>query len=230
MPPTSALVTQVEDEARQAFRGDCSGHDWEHTRRVREMALRIADDEGADTFIVELAALLHDVADFKRTGSESAAGDQARAFLVALGVEPDQAAQVADIISAVSFKGSAEPDADTTKEGRCVRDADRLDALGAIGIARAFAYGATVGRNMHDPSYVPHAQQTRESYRANVPTTIGHFYEKLLLLQARMSTATGRRVAERRTAFMRDFLHHFSAEWVGQDADGAPHESKDVDP
>ncbi len=185
------------------------------------MATHLAEQEGADRFVVELAALLHDVADWKFSGDAMAGAREARAWLESLGVERAAIDHVCDIITNLSFKGAGVPDRMPTKEGMVVQDADRLDALGAIGIARAFAYGGHAHREVYNPSVPPAHHQSFEDYRNNRGTTINHFYEKLLLLKDRMNTPTARTIAEERHAFMEEFLQRFFREWDGNDRETA---------
>lgn len=177
------------------------------------MAKHIAEREGADVYVVELAALLHDVADAKFTGSDETGPRAARDWLATLAVEPETIESVADIIGRMSFKGALVAEEPLSIEGRCVQDADRLDALGAIGIARTFAYGGYVRRPLHDPDVPAEQHATPDGYRNNVGTTINHFQEKLLLLRDRLHTESARRIAERRHEFMIGFLDQFRAEW-----------------
>jgi uncharacterized protein len=199
---------------RDHLAGDSSGHDWWHIDRVRSTALAIAREEGADLFIVELAALLHDVDDWKFAGGDRSAGPKAvRTWMEAHEVEPPAVDHVCRIIGELSFKGAGVATPMTSLEGQCVQDADRLDALGAIGIARTFAYGGHKGQAMHNPERPPSAHDSFEAYKNNVGTTINHFYEKLLLLKDRMNTAAARRLAAGRHAYMEQFLEEFLAEW-----------------
>jgi len=194
-----------------------TGHDWWHVCRVRRTALAIAAAEGGDPFVVELAALLHDVADRKFGGGDWGAGARAAAaWLRSLGVDHQTVDQVAAIIDGLSFKGAGVPTPMATPEGAAVQDADRLDALGAIGIARAFAYGGMRGRPLHDPDVPPTPHPTAAAYAAATGPTLNHFPEKLLLLEDRMQTATGRRLAEERHRFLEAFLARFLAEWDGR--------------
>jgi len=165
---------------------------------------------------VQLAALLHDIADWKfHAGDEEAGPRAARAWLEQCGVEPAVITRVGDIIRRVSFQGAGVPDQLDTLEGQLVQDADRLDALGAIGIARAFAYGGYRGRALYDPAAQPKPHTSFEEYRASQSSTLQHFYEKLLLLKDRLNTAAARELAEPRHAFMLTFLDQFMAEWEG---------------
>lgn len=219
MAPIDGLVARAESWARSESENDTGGHDWWHTYRVRDLALRIADREGADRLEVELAAILHDIDDYKKSSSESSGPKAVYLWLLQEGGSETLAKNVSEIVAGVSFKGAGVRDRRLSLEGACVRDADRLDALGAIGIARAFAYGGTVGRALHDPDYVPVPHSSVAEYRAGRPTTVGHFHEKLLLLHDRMETSTGQRIAAGRDAFMRDFLARFLREWGGVDGE-----------
>jgi uncharacterized protein len=210
------ILQQTTDHVRGLLSGEGSGHDWFHIERVCRMALSIAREEDADAFVVELAALLHDVADWKFAGGDHDAGPRAaRAWLAPLGVSEPVIDHVCAIIADLSFKGAGVQTPMKTLEGKCVQDADRLDALGAIGIARAFAYGGHKGRPLYDPAISPQPHASFAEYKKNAGPTINHFYEKLLLLKDRMSTATGKRLAAERHRFMEDYLDQFFAEWNG---------------
>lgn len=202
---------------RQHLAGDSTGHDWWHIDRVRNTALAIAREEGADPYIVELAALLHDVDDWKFAGGDPSAGPKAaRGWMESQHVEPAICEHVCRIIGELSFKGARVATPMSSLEGKCVQDADRLDALGAVGIGRTFAYGGHKGQPMHDPDRTPTAHDSFESYQSNVGTTINHFYEKLLLLKDRLNTSAAKKLAAGRHAFMERFLEQFLAEWDGQ--------------
>lgn len=202
---------------RERLGGDSSGHDWWHIHRVRNNAVTIAKVEGADVALCELAALLHDIADWKFHGGDDTAGPRAaREWLTANGVEAPTIDRVCEIIAGVSFKGAGVATDMSNLEGRCVQDADRLDAIGAIGIARAFAFGGHFGRLMYDPDHPPELHASFAAYKTKSGPTINHFYEKLLLLKDRMQTETGRRLAAERHAFMETYLARFLAEWNGE--------------
>jgi len=212
------VLARTEAHVRQAMSGEGTGHDWWHIHRVRQTALRLAREEGADPYVVELAALLHDIADHKFHGGDETAGPRAaRAWLDWLGVDEGVIEHVAAIIAGLSFKGAGVDTTLATIEGRVVQDADRLDAIGAIGVARAFAYGGSRGRALHEPEIAPEAHGSFEAYKASTGPTINHFHEKLLLLRDRMNTESARRVAEGRHRYMEDFLARFHAEWDGRD-------------
>ena len=211
------IIQKTTDHVRDLLSGEGSGHDWFHIERVRNTALAIAREERADVFVVELAALLHDVADWKFAGGDHNAGPRAaRKWLASLDVKPDVVDHVCGIIAGLSFKGAGVETPMNSIEGHCVQDADRLDALGAIGIARAFAYGGHKGRPLYDPAIPPQPHATFEAYKKNTGPTLNHFYEKLLLLKDRMTTPTARRLAAARHAFLGQFLNQFLAEWSGQ--------------
>ena len=197
------------------FETEYSGHDYFHTLRVFNMATRLAKAEGADVEIAQLAALLHDVDDRKLSPETHKTQDRARAFLRELGVEEPAIERICCIIREISF-GDNGTTAPSTPEGRCVQDADRLDALGAIGIARAFAYGGHHRHHMHHPDIAPQDNMTCEEYRQSQSTTVNHFYEKLFKLTALMNTETAIRIASEREALMRAYLDAFLGEWEGK--------------
>jgi len=212
VPPD--LIDKAAEHIRNLLANDASGHDWWHIWRVWRTARWLAEREGADVAVCELAALLHDVADWKFHGGDIEAGPRvAREWLVAAGADRELADRVAGIVAAVTFKGAGVATPTASLEAACVQDADRLDAIGAIGIARAFAYGGAKGRLMHDPNQTPQHHQDFTAYRGNSGPTVNHFYEKLLLLRDRMQTASGRVLAEQRHAFLERFLEEFHAEW-----------------
>jgi uncharacterized protein len=213
----SWIITQTAGHIQARLAGETTGHDWHHVERVWKMALHIGEREGADMFVVELAALLHDIADWKfHDGDETAGAREARKWLESLGVEERTISCVCEIIKELSFKGAGVKTVMKTLEGKVVQDADRLDAIGAIGIARAFAYGGFKQREIHNPSKQPVRHSSFEEYKNSAGTTINHFYEKLLLLRNLMNTPTARRIAEERHEFMEEFLRRFYHEWDGQ--------------
>lgn len=217
MPTASSeAIEQTVAFVKGKLSGEGTGHDWFHTERVWKTAVGIARTEGANVYVVELAALLHDIADWKFVDSDERAGpNEARRWLEQIRVDGQTIAHVCDIIAHLSFKGAGVKTLMTTKEGMIVQDADRLDALGAIGIARAFAYGGFRQREMHNPAVPPEYHSTCEQYKNATGTTINHFFEKLLLLKDTMNTATARAIADQRHAFMEEFLRQFYAEWDG---------------
>ena len=217
MSQSSELVARTDDFVRKTLAGDSSGHDWWHIDRVRKTALRIATVEGADRDTVELAALLHDIADWKfHHGDEKAGSRAAREWLIQNRVDSTLINDVCDIIDEISYKGAGVKTDMPTLEGKCVQDADRLDAIGAIGIARAFAYGGHFGRAMYDPMIPAEMHGSFAAYKANGGPTINHFYEKLLLLKDRMQTEAGKQIACDRHTFMESFLRQFFEEWNGE--------------
>lgn len=213
----SEVLLKTAVFVRRELARDSSGHDWQHVDRVRRLALFIGEKEGADPFLVELSALLHDLADWKFHGGDVEEGPRAaRRWLEGLGAEDGTVQRVAAIVREVSFKGAGVTTRPSSLEGAVVQDADRLDALGAIGIARAFAYGGSAGRRMHDPEVPPQKHATFEEYKKSGGTTLNHFYEKLLLLKDRMNTPAARAIAEGRHRYMREFLERFLGEWQGE--------------
>lgn len=198
------------------FAYDCSGHDYHHTMRVYRLAMQIAEQENVDMLIVQLAALLHDVDDVKLSPETHEAKKNAVGFMKNNGVDDKVIASVCKIIDEVSFAGT-DSVVPSTLEGKCVQDADRLDAIGAIGIARAFAYGGSKGRRIHDPDIKPMTNMNKADYHQNHnSTSINHFYEKLLLLKDMMNTETAKKMAVHRQAVMEEYLVEFLAEWEGE--------------
>lgn len=208
------LLQATENFVKSVLEGDSSGHDWWHIHRVRTLALEIAKTEGADLFIVELAALLHDIDDWKIVGSDSKE-QRTTKWLQNCGVEPQLVEKICEIIDGVSFRGAGVNTSTNNLECKVLQDADRLDAMGAIGIARTFAYGGSRGRGIYDPGISPEMHTNFENYKKSNAPTINHFYEKLLLLKDQMQTETGRTLAYERHEFMLQFLDQFYAEWNG---------------
>ena len=196
------------------FAQDYSGHDYFHTLRVFRMATRIAEKEQADVRIVQLAALLHDVDDRKLSPETCENKTNARRFLAENQIDSETIARICQIIGEISYAGtdSVVPE---SIEGKCVQDADRLDAIGAIGIARAFAYGGSHNRFMHHPDIQPKLHMNKEEYHNSNSTTLNHFYEKLFLLADGMHTATAKEIAAVRDRYMKDYVAEFLAEWEG---------------
>ncbi len=212
------VLEKTEVYVKSLLEGESSGHDWWHIHRVRNNALAIGKEERADLFLVELSALLHDVGDWKfHNGDYTVGPKMASEWLRGLHVEEGSIHSVVQIIEEVSFKGVGVQTPMSTIEGKIVQDADRLDALGAIGIARCFAYGGSKQKEMYNPNIKPIMHKTFEEYKNSKGTSINHFYEKLLLLKDRMNTATGKRIAEERHRFMNLFLEMFFREWEGED-------------
>lgn len=215
-PDAQRWIQETESHVRAQLLGEGSGHDWWHIERVRTNALLIAREEDVDLVVVELAALLHDIADHKFHDGDDTVGPRvARAWLESIGVDEGTIAHVCDIIATLSFKGAGTSSQMRSREGMVVQDADRLDAIGAIGIARTFAYGGHANREIYNPDIPPVQHGSFEEYKTNSSPTINHFHEKLLLLKGRMNTRTARRIAEGRHRFMETFLDQFHREWNG---------------
>ncbi len=210
------LITKTENYVQKKLEGD-SGHDWWHIHRVRNTALTLAKQEKADIFIVEMAALLHDIADHKfHNGDESIGPKVAREWLESLYVDEVQIQQICNIIECISFKGADVATPMSTIEGKVVQDADRLDAIGAIGIARAFSYGGFRNRELYNPDIPPTLHSSFEAYKNDKGHTINHFHEKLFLLKDRMNTASAKKMALERHSFMEEYVHRFLVEWNGK--------------
>ena len=193
------------------------GHDWFHIERVYKNAVLISKNEICDSTIVQLGALLHDIADSKfHNGDETIGPRVAREFLESEKVDDEVIAHVVNIIENISFKGGNFEKKFTSIELDIVQDADRLDAIGAIGIARTFNYGGFKNRTLYDPEIAPNSSMTKEEYKNNESPTVNHFYEKLLLLKDKMNTATGKQIAQERHHYMEGFLAQFYAEWEGE--------------
>ena len=209
------VIENAKIFVKESFENEYSGHDYFHTLRVYKMAKRIAEKENANIEIVELASLLHDVDDIKLSPSTNKNKDNARSFLNDNNVDSKTVELICEIISEISYKGT-ESVPSKTLEGMCVQDADRLDAIGAIGIARAFAYGGNHNRVMHDPECLPKLNMTEAEYRNHVSTTINHFYEKLFNLKDLINTNTGKEIAEHRENYMKEYIEEFMNEWEGE--------------
>lgn len=209
------IIARATAYVKEKFENEYSGHDWFHTLRVFRTATRIAEAEGADVVTVQLAALLHDVDDRKLSPETYAEQKNARSFLAENGVEESVICEICRIISEVSFVGS-DSVVPSTLEGKCVQDADRLDAIGAIGIARAFAYGGNHNRLMYHPDIAPNPNMSKEEYIKSNSTTVNHFYEKLFKLTDMMNTDTAKLIAKERDAYMKAFIAEFLDEWEGR--------------
>ena len=209
----NTIIENAIGYVKEKFEKEFSGHDYFHALRVYKMATRIAEREGADLEIVQLAALLHDVDDRKISPDTYEDQTNAKIFLAREGVSAEASEWICRIIREISF--GANDSAPSTLEGKCVQDADRLDAIGAIGIARAFAYGGSHRRHMYHPDIKPNLNMTKEEYVKSESTTINHFYEKLFKLTALMNTQTAREIAKTREDFMREFVGEFMDEWEG---------------
>ncbi|NHM03298.1 HD domain-containing protein [Flavobacterium sp. TWA-26] len=202
---------------KQQLKNAEGGHDWFHIERVYKNALLIAREEECDILIVKLGALLHDVADSKfHNGDESIGPKIAREFLDSQGLKEDSIQHIIAIIENISFKGGNFEKKFNSKELEIVQDADRLDALGAIGIARTFNYGGFKNRALYNPNIQPNLNMNKEEYKNSESPTLNHFYEKLLLLKDKMNTPTGKKLAEGRHKYMELFLSQFYAEWDGE--------------
>jgi len=204
---TIAFVKEELEEAE-------GGHGWFHIERVYRNSLHIAKTEKVDTLVVSLGALLHDIADSKfHEGDESVGPKKAKAFLDKLDVSEELVNQIVKIIENISFKGGNKVLSFTSQELKVIQDADRLDAIGAIGIARCFNYGGFKNRKLYDPNIAPNLHMSPAEYKASKTPTVNHFYEKLLFLKDKMNTETGKRIAEQRHTYMEEFLSQFYSEW-----------------
>jgi uncharacterized protein len=210
------IIKKTRLYVEKEMAGDSSGHDWWHIYRVWSIAKKIAQKENADQVLVELAALLHDIADWKfNDGDESAGPEQAAYWLNTNDAEPELIDSVCEIISTLSYKGANVATPMRTIEGKIVQDADRLDAIGAVGIARTFAYGGNKNRLIYHPDEIPVMHESFEHYKSNKGHTINHFHEKLLLLKDRMNTQSAKKIAKQRHLFMKKYLDRFYKEWNG---------------
>ncbi len=213
----SPLIIVTKNFVRQELANAEGGHDWFHIERVYKNALLIAEEEDVNLDIIALGALLHDIADAKfHQGDETVGPKKAKQFLQQQNVESATIEHVIKIIEHISFKGGNFQQQFHSKELAIVQDADRLDALGAIGIARTFNYGGFKNRKLYDPAIAPKLNMTKEEYKKGDKPTINHFYEKLLLLKDRMNTQKGKQIAQERHLFMEKFLEQFYAEWEGK--------------
>lgn len=208
------IITKTINFVKQKLQNAESGHDWFHIERVYKNSLIISETETCDMFVVALAALLHDIADSKfNDGDETIGPLTAQHFLEQENVAPETIEHVVKIIENISFKGGNFEQNFNSIELQIVQDADRLDAIGAIGIARTFNYGGFKNRAIYDPKILPNLQQSKEEYKKSTAPTINHFYEKLLLLKDKMNTQKGKEMAEERHRFMELFLEQFYKEW-----------------
>jgi uncharacterized protein len=216
----NSIIKKTAEFARKTLEGEGSGHDWWHVYRVWRMAKRIAREEKADIFIVELAALLHDISDWKFSAGNDKLGSQiTEKFLSKLMVDQKIINDVAEIVLNISYKGGTNKVKLQTMEGKIVQDADRLDAIGAIGIARTFAFGSSIKREFYNPGIKPKKYKDFEDFKNNLNknTTINHFHEKLLLLKKLMHTKTAKKMAEGRHKYMEEYLKKFYKEWEGRE-------------
>ena len=212
-----SVINNTINFVKQQLENAESGHNWFHMERVYNNALLIAKEETCNLEIVQLAALLHDIADSKfHDGDEMIGPKTARDFLKSENVAEESINHVVAIIENISFKGGNFEKKFTSKELEIVQDADRLDAIGAIGIARTFNYGGYKNREIYNPEIVPNLNMSKEEYKNSTAPTINHFYEKLLLLKDKMNTETGKKIAQQRHDFMEMFLEQFYNEWNGK--------------
>jgi len=214
------IIAKTIAFVQKTLNGAEGGHDWFHTHRVFLNSRQIAQGEDSDDLVVSLGALLHDIADAKfHDGDETVGPKLAKEFLDSIGVDPEIITHVVNIINHISFKNSLSHNGlakFNSKELQVVQDADRLDAIGAIGIARAFNYGGFKNRELYNPEIAPNLNMTKEEYKKSATPTLNHFYEKLLLLKDKMNTPTGKKMAEERHDYMQDFLAQFFKEWNGK--------------
>jgi uncharacterized protein len=213
-----AIINATMAYVKETLQGAEGGHDWFHIERVYKNALLIAEDENVNELVVALSALLHDIADAKfHDGDETIGPRMAKEFLKSISIDTKFIDHVVKIIENISFKSSLEKKTNkfNTIELQVVQDADRLDAIGAMGIARAFNYGGFKNRVLYNPEIPPKLNMTKEEYKKSKGPTINHFHEKLLLLKDRMNTKTGKRLASKRHQFMLDYLKQFEMEWQG---------------
>lgn len=216
-PSAEQIYELLEEHVKAKFAQEGSGHDWWHIHRVITTTRRLAREEAANEDVAALAALLHDIADHKFHGGDLEIGPKTAASLLKQANAPEELVQaVVGIIREVSYKGAGVPTPVSSIEAACVQDADRLDAIGAIGIARAFAFGGSRNRLLYDPSDRPTLHSDFNAYASSSGATINHFHEKLLLLRDRMNTSAARRIADERHAYMVEFLAQFHGEWEGE--------------
>ena len=211
------IINESIQYFKENFAGEATGHDWFHIQRVWKLSKNIAKKEGEmDMFVVEMGALLHDIADHKfHDGDENIGTVKAAEYLEKYDIEDEQKQKIVDIVKEISFKGQRVPTKMSSKEGEVVQDADRLDAMGAIGVARTFAYGGSKNREIYNPIIKPVCHTSFAAYKVSTAPTINHFYEKLLTLKDRMNTNTGKKEAIRRHEFMESFLQNFYQDWEG---------------
>lgn len=211
------IINKTIEFVKESLQGAEGGHDWWHIERVYNNAKNIAEHETVNSLIVQLGALLHDIADAKfHDGNEDIGPEKARTFLQTMEADEETIAHVENIIRNISFKGGNFNTTFSSPELAVVQDADRLDAIGAIGIARAFNYGGFKNREMYNPGIKPDMGMTKDAYKKSTAPTINHFYEKLLLLKDRMNTSTGKKMAAERHLFMQQYLDQFYNEWEGK--------------
>ena len=216
------IIEKTEKFVQDFFEQEATGHDWWHTHRVRKLALRIAREEKADPFIVEMAALLHDIGDYKFSGGDEKQGqEKVTRYLKSLPLDSSLIQKIHNVITNTSFMKTLSLDDNTaigekSPEFKAVSDADKLDALGAIGIARAFTYGGYYRRPIYDPGIPPNPHISQEEYKTTENPSLNHFYEKLLKLKDMMYTTYGKRLAQGRHRFIEEYLKRFYQEWRGE--------------
>lgn len=204
----------IEEKVRSLFENESTGHDFYHIDRVRKLALKISEKEGGDMEVIEMAALLHDISDYKFNGGDEKLGGQtALQILTELHIDIETCNHIKEIVDSVPYKGSNVEDKSNSIEAKIVQDADRLDAIGAIGIARTFAYGGSNGNPIYNPNTKPVLHNSFEEYKNGQTHTINHFYEKLLLLKDKLHTETARKIARKRHEIMEKYLEEFYKEW-----------------
>ena len=209
------IISNTIEFVKEKLKGDSSGHDWWHIYRVLTLSRKIQTTEGGNLFIIELASLLHDVADWKFNNNETLGLKIVSDWMESQQIDLKTIRSVLYIIENISYKGEGEKNKMDSLEGKIVQDADRLDAIGAIGIARTFAFGGYKGNEMHNPNLEPVSGMTFDQYKKSNGTTINHFYEKLLLLKTRMNTETAKQLADSRHQYMQQYLEKFFKEWDG---------------
>ena len=207
------MIEKTKIFVMDKLEGEGSGHDWFHIERVYNLAKYIGEKENADSFIVEMAALLHDIDDWKFSNTNDTKTTVTESFLKSINIDDNSFEKIITIIQTISFKGGVVDSTQHTIEGKVVQDADRLDAIGAIGIARTFAYGGSINRVIYDPTIKPIDFKSLDDVKNAKNHTINHFYEKLLKLKDLMNTNTAKEIAQKRHKFMEDFLNEFYAEW-----------------
>lgn len=206
-------LTSIRKAIKKEFDNESTGHDWHHIERVTQISLQISETEGGNKEVIELAGLLHDISDHKFNGGDfEKGGKEAERIMFEHGIEQGIIEQVVAIVNTISYKGANVANKISSLEGKIVQDADRIDAIGAIGIARTFAYGGHKGHPIYDPKIKPQLHDKAEDYQKTTHT-VNHFYEKLLLLKDRMNTDTGKKIAAQRHLFMVGFLEQFYEEW-----------------
>lgn len=207
------IIDTTTSFVKDTLKDEPTGHDWHHIERVLNLSEKISKTEGGDIFKIKLIALLHDISDYKLYKTEQKGIDKLNAFLNSIIDEPDLKQEIINTINGISFKGLLVKEQELSLEGQIVQDADRLDAIGAIGIARAFAYGGNKNRAMHNPKEKPKKHQSFKEYKSSKGSTINHFYEKLLHLKDRLNTNSAKNIAAERHQFMQDFICQFFKEW-----------------